>query len=147
MLIPWHLHVNACQYYFWNAVTFGAAKFQVDIKEVGGRGVWPKRPVVVKRGKSEYVDRPLVEHWAVCLSASHGHFDLSLLFLLLFILLYHYSFLCWASWDYGSANKTICRPYSTICTLAPLGRKWCYSGHNKLGICQTTVTWLYYYQQ
>ena len=23
---------------FWNAVTFGAAKFQVDVKEVDGRG-------------------------------------------------------------------------------------------------------------
>ena len=34
--------------------------FQVDVKEGGGmgRGVWPKRPVDVKRGKSEYVDGP-----------------------------------------------------------------------------------------
>ena len=37
---------------------FGAAKFQVDVKEGGGGGVWPKRPVDVKRGESEYVDGP-----------------------------------------------------------------------------------------
>ena len=39
----------------------GAAKFQVDVKEGGGGvggGVSPKRPVDVKRGKSEYVDGP-----------------------------------------------------------------------------------------
>lgn len=30
---------SACQYSFWNAVTFGATNFQVDIKEgVGGGG-------------------------------------------------------------------------------------------------------------
>ena len=28
--------VRTCQYSFWNAVTFGAAKFQVDVKEWGG---------------------------------------------------------------------------------------------------------------
>ena len=44
---------------FWNAVTFGAAKFQVDVKEVeGARGVWPKCLVDVKQGKSEYVNGP-----------------------------------------------------------------------------------------
>ena len=36
--------------------------FQVDVKEGGGMGrgggVWPKRPVDIKRGKSEYVDGP-----------------------------------------------------------------------------------------
>ena len=39
----------------------GAAKFQVDVKEGEGgmEGVWPKRPVDVKWGKSEYVDSPL----------------------------------------------------------------------------------------
>ena len=39
---------------------FGAAKFRVDVKEAGGGGggVRPKRPVDVKRGKSEYVDGP-----------------------------------------------------------------------------------------
>ena len=37
----------------------GTAKFQVDVKEGGGGGgVSPKRPVDVKRGKSEYVDGP-----------------------------------------------------------------------------------------
>ena len=43
----WHLHVSACQY---------SAKFQVDVKEGGGGGVWLKRPIDVKRGKNEYVD-------------------------------------------------------------------------------------------
>ena len=38
-----------------NAVTFGAAKSQVG---EGGGGVWPKRPVDVKQGTSEYVDDP-----------------------------------------------------------------------------------------
>ena len=31
--------VSAYQYSFWNAVTFGAAKFQVDIKGGGGVGM------------------------------------------------------------------------------------------------------------
>ena len=47
--------VSACQYSFWNAVTFGAEKFQVDAKEgEGGRGGGG-----VLR-KSEYVDGPLL---------------------------------------------------------------------------------------
>ena len=34
-----HLHVkSACQYSYWNAVNFGAAKFQVDVKEGEGVG-------------------------------------------------------------------------------------------------------------
>ena len=38
-------------------------KFKVDINEEGGGGggvggIWPKRPVDVKRRKSEYVDGP-----------------------------------------------------------------------------------------
>ena len=37
-------------------------KFKVDINEEGGggwgEGIWPKRPVDVKRRKSEYVDGP-----------------------------------------------------------------------------------------
>ena len=53
----WHRNASACQYSFWNTVTFGAAKFQVDVKE-RGRGLWPKRPVDIKWGKSEYVDSP-----------------------------------------------------------------------------------------
>ena len=32
----WYLYVSACQYSFWSAVTFWAAKFQVDFKEGGG---------------------------------------------------------------------------------------------------------------
>ena len=46
------------QYWFWNAVTFRAEKFQVDVKK--GEGGWPKRPVDVEQGKSEYVDGPLL---------------------------------------------------------------------------------------
>ena len=29
-------------------------------------------------------------------------------------------------------SHDFCRAYSIICTLAPLGPEWCYSGHNKL---------------
>ena len=46
-------------------MTFEAEKFQVDAKEgeggrEGGGGFWPKRPVDVKQGKSDYVDGPLL---------------------------------------------------------------------------------------
>ena len=42
-------------------MTFGAAKFQVEFKEVEGWGSdRPKCPVDVKQGKSEYVYGPLV---------------------------------------------------------------------------------------
>ena len=42
-------------------MTFGAEKFQVDVKKgEGGGGGWPKRPVDVEQGKSEYVDSPLL---------------------------------------------------------------------------------------
>ena len=52
----WHLHVSACQFSFWNAVTFGEAKFQADVNKVGGGGgrVWPKCPVDIKWGRSEW---------------------------------------------------------------------------------------------
>ena len=44
---------------------FEAVKFQVDVKEGGGggEGVWPKPPVDVKRGKSEYVDWPVMANF------------------------------------------------------------------------------------
>ena len=43
-------------------MTFGAAKFHVDVKEGGGGegSLTSKRLVDVKRGKSEYVDGPQV---------------------------------------------------------------------------------------
>ena len=43
-------------------MTFRAEKFQVDVKKGGGGGGggWPKRPVDVEQGKSEYVDGPLL---------------------------------------------------------------------------------------
>ena len=55
------MHVS--QYSLWNVLTFGAVKFQVDVKVVkggggGGEGGLTKRPADVKRGKSEYVDGP-----------------------------------------------------------------------------------------
>lgn len=49
---------NVLSFSDWNAVTFGPAKFQVDVKEGGRDGVWRKRPVDVKQGRSEYVDGP-----------------------------------------------------------------------------------------
>ena len=52
-------YYSACQYSFWNVLTFGAAKFQVDIREEGKGGCLTKRPVDVKQGKSEYVKSPL----------------------------------------------------------------------------------------
>ena len=40
---------------------FGAAQFQVDVKEEGGgEGVWPKRPVDVKRGEVNMSTAPYV---------------------------------------------------------------------------------------
>ena len=52
-------YYSARQYSFWNVLTFGTAEFQVDIREEGkGEECLTKRPVDVKRGKSEYVDRP-----------------------------------------------------------------------------------------
>ena len=41
-------------------IIYGAAKYCVDVKEGGGRGVRPKRPVDVKRGTGAYVDGPLL---------------------------------------------------------------------------------------
>ena len=49
-----------CQYSLWKAVTFGAAKFQVDSKEEEGE-VWPECPVGIRWGESEYVDGPLID--------------------------------------------------------------------------------------
>ena len=39
----------------------GAANFKWTLRKGGREGVWPKRPVNINRGESEYVDGPLVK--------------------------------------------------------------------------------------
>ena len=107
-------------------MTFGAAKFQVVVKEVGGRGSDLNVQLMLSGEKVNM------------LTAPKSNIELCVSVLYMNILTYRYyssccSFCCiiiaFSVEQAGIMGLPIgqshdfCRAYSTICTLAPLGRK------------------------